>query len=213
MIQLNKTTRNLTIMSRMLKCASQNIAKDGSMTSEHVGTMMDAMSQVINDVSEALRPKSTGKRKRDGEEAVDCPESSDEEEDERFANMNMNELKQEMTMDGRQDSESVEPEVNKCTCLATLRERDEIHEYVKEKDLGRHVRCFEDGSIKVRATGASAFETLRYVFDSSMRVKVDNEREGDFIDWCNYGIEDWTVTKSNEREKEITLKKKSETTR
>ena len=206
-IQLNKTTRNLKLMSRMLKCATQNLAEDGSMTSKHVGTMLDAMSQVVNNASEALRPKSTGKRKREGEDAADSPESSDEEEDERFANMNMNELKQEMTMGGRQDSESVGPEVNKCTCLTTLRERNKIQEYVQEKDLGRHVRRLKDGSMKVRAKDASAFETLKYVFISSMRDLVDNERDGAFIDWCHYGIEDWTVTESNEREKEITLKK------
>ena len=61
--------------------------------------------------------------------------------------------------------------------------------------------------MKVRAKDASAFETLKYVFDSSMRDLVDDERDGAFIDWCHYGIEDWTVTESNEREKEITLKK------
>ena len=55
----------------MLKCATQNLAKDGSMTSEHVGTVLDAMSQVVNDASEALRTKSTGKRKQEGEEEVE----------------------------------------------------------------------------------------------------------------------------------------------
>ena len=112
----------------MLKCATQNLAKDGSMTSEHVGTVLYAMNQVVNNASEALRPKSTGKRKREGEEAVDYPESSDEEEDKRFANMDINELKKEMIKGGRQESETVEPKVNKCTCATTLQEREEIQE-------------------------------------------------------------------------------------
>ena len=140
-------------------------------------------------------------------EGAGCSESSDEEEDERFANMNINELKQEMIKGGRQDSETVEPEVNKCMCLTTLQERKEIEEYVKKKDLGRQIKFCKDGSMKVRAKDASAFETLKYVFISSMRDLVDNERDGAFIDWCHCGIEDWTVTELNERDKEITLKK------
>ena len=129
----------------MLKCATQNVAKDGSMTSKHVEPLLYGMNQVVNDASEALRAKSTGKRKQEGEEAADCSESSDEEEDERFANMNINELKQEMIKGGRQDSETVEPEVNKCTCLKTLRERKEIEEYVKKKDLERQIKFCKDG--------------------------------------------------------------------
>ena len=125
----------------------------------------------------------------------------------------MNELKQEMTMGGRQDSESVEPKVNKCTCLTTLQERNEIQEYVKGKGLGRHMQFCEDGSMKVRARNTSAFETLKYVFDPTKRVLIDKERESAYIEWLHCGIEDWTVTEINESEKVITLKKTSETTR
>ena len=118
-----------------------------------------------------------------------------------------------MIKGGRQDSETIKPEVNKCTCLKTLRERKEIEEYVKKKDLGRQIKFCKDGSMKVRAKGTSAFETLKYVFDSTMCVLVDEQREGAYIQWCHYGIEDWTVTETNESEKGITLKKMSETSR
>ena len=82
---------------------------------------------------------------------------------------------------------------------------------MKKKDWVRQIKFCEDGSMKVCAKGTSAFETLKYVFDSSMHpeenVLVNKEREDAFIDWCHCDIEDWTVTETNEREKEITLKK------
>ena len=84
---------------------------------------------------------------------------------------------------------------------------------MKGKELGRHMQFCEDGSMKVRARDTSAFETLKYVFDPTMRVLIDKEREGAYIEWCHCGIEDWTVTEINESEKVITLKKTSETTR
>ena len=130
--------------------------------------------------------------------------------------MDINELKQEMMLDGEQESEIVEAAVNKCTCVKTLQERKDIGQYVKNKELVKKIQEGKDGLMKMRAKSAHAFETLKYVFDSSAHP-VDNvlentEREIAFLDWCHCFIDDWKVIETDEGKKEITLKK-SKTTR
>ena len=119
-IQLNKTTRNLTIMSQMLKCVTQNLAKDGSMTSEYVRPVLDAMNQVVNNISETLTAKITSKRKQETNDKAEDSDSSDEEEGADLADMDINEMSQEMMLGGEQESETIEAAVNECTCVKTL---------------------------------------------------------------------------------------------
>ena len=56
-----------------------------------------------------------------------------------------------------------------------------------------------------------AFETLKYVFDSSAHpiagVLENKEREMAFVDWCHCYIKDWKIIEIDEGKKEITLKK------
>ena len=85
-------------MSRMLKCANQNLAKDGSMTSKYVRPVLDAMNQVMNDASEALKARSTGKKKQETNDKAEDSDSSDEEEGADLADMDINELSQEMIL-------------------------------------------------------------------------------------------------------------------
>ena len=101
-IQLDKTKRNLTIMTQVLGCANQNLAKDGSMTSKYVRPVLDAMNQVMNDASEALTARSTGKRKRETNDKAEDSDSSDEEEGANLADMDITELSQEMMLGGEQ---------------------------------------------------------------------------------------------------------------
>ena len=82
------------------------------MTSEYVRPVLDAMNQVVNDASEALKARSTGKRKQETNDKAEDSDSSDEEVGADFADLDINELKQEMMLDGEQESEIVEAAVN-----------------------------------------------------------------------------------------------------
>ena len=86
----------------MIKCANQKLAKDGSMTNKHVRALLDATNQVVNDASNALNVRNTGKRKRENNEEVECSDYSDEDADAEFADMDINELKEEMMLDSEQ---------------------------------------------------------------------------------------------------------------
>ena len=89
-------------MTQVLGCANQNLAKDGSMTSEYVRPVLDGMNQVVNDTSEALTARSTGKRKRETNDKAEDSDSSDEEEGANLADMDITELSQEMMLGGEQ---------------------------------------------------------------------------------------------------------------
>ena len=86
-------------MTRILKCANKNLAKDGSIPSKYVRPVLDAMNQVVTNASEALA-KGLGKRKREGNDKGHESDSSDEEESSDLAEMGINELSQEMLGEG-----------------------------------------------------------------------------------------------------------------
>ena len=83
---------------------------------------------------------------------------------------------------------------NKCACAKTLQERKEIGEFVRKKGLAKKITEGEDRSMKMCAKSAHAFETLKYVFDSSAHpvanVLENKEREMAFVDWCHCYIDD-----------------------
>ena len=98
-VQRNKSKRNLTIMKRMIECANQKLAKDGSMTKEDVRALLDATSQIVNDTSKALKGRNTGKRKQDNNDKAESSEHLDVNGGAEFADMDINELKDNMVLD------------------------------------------------------------------------------------------------------------------
>ena len=83
----------------MIQCATQKLAKDGSMTSKDVRALLDATNQIVNDTSKALKARNTGKRKRDNNEEAECSDHLDLDASAEFADMDIDALKNYLRWD------------------------------------------------------------------------------------------------------------------